>query len=187
MDQYKYWSILLLQEAAAAKGTTIWLWNTADTTDYSSCIWGELSLTANMLQCLQKHNIKHCVSHASVILNWTLVKILSCSTVHCSCVRVAAKKLVLFCCVKTTKMFLRKKNICFKTNSLLYICLFLHPEAEKRNHFSFMNKSGLNMQYSLTEFSTLIINEYYIIDVIYVISGIYSTFHRSPNCSLYFP
>jgi len=90
------------------------------------------------------------------------------------------------CCVKTTKMFLRKKNICFKTNSLLCVCLFLHPEAEKRNHFSFMNKS-LNMQYSLTEFSTLIINEYYIIDVIYVISGIYSTFHRSPNCGLYFP
>ena len=102
MDQYKYWSILLLQEAAAAKGTTIWLRNTADTTDYSSCIWGELSLTANMLHCLQKQNIKPCVSHASVILNWTLVKILSCSTVHSSCVRVAAKKLVLFCCVTHT-------------------------------------------------------------------------------------
>jgi len=132
-----------------------------------------------MLQCLQKQNIKHCVSHASVILNWTLVKILSCSSVHkqhSSCVRVAAKKLVLFCCVKTTKMFLRKKNICFKTNSLLCVCLFLHPEAEKRNHFSFMNKS-LNIQYSLTEFSTLIINEYYIIDVILEFT-LLSTGHR---------
>ena len=37
---------------------------------------------------------------------------------------------------------------------------FLHREAEKRNHFSFMNKS-FNMQCSLTKFSTLIVSEYY--------------------------
>ena len=36
----------------------------------------------------------------------------------------------------------------------------LHCEAEKRNHFSFMNKS-FNMQCNLTKFSTLIVNEYY--------------------------
>ena len=34
------------------------------------------------------------------------------------------------------------------------------PRAEKRNHFSFMNKS-LNTQCNLTKFSTLIVNEYY--------------------------
>jgi len=36
----------------------------------------------------------------------------------------------------------------------------LHRRAEKRNHFSFMNKS-LNTQCNLTKFSTLIVSEYY--------------------------
>ena len=52
-----------------------------------------------------------------------------------------------------------------------------HREAEKRNHFSFMNKS-FNTQYNLTKFSTLIISEYYIIDVTYLISRIYTNIRR---------
>jgi len=36
----------------------------------------------------------------------------------------------------------------------------LHPDAEKINHFSFMNKS-FNTQCNLTRFSTLIVTEYY--------------------------
>ena len=36
----------------------------------------------------------------------------------------------------------------------------IHREAEKRNRFSFVNKS-FNVQCNLTKFSTLIVNEYY--------------------------
>ena len=36
----------------------------------------------------------------------------------------------------------------------------LHREAEKRNHYSFMNKS-VNTQCNLTKFSTFILNEYH--------------------------
>ena len=36
----------------------------------------------------------------------------------------------------------------------------LHREAEKRNHFSFVNKS-FNTQRNFTKFSTLIVNEYF--------------------------
>jgi len=36
----------------------------------------------------------------------------------------------------------------------------IHREAEKKNHFSFMNKS-FNIHCSLTKFITLIVNEYY--------------------------
>jgi len=40
-----------------------------------------------------------------------------------------------------------------------------------------MNKS-FNTQYNLTKFSTLIISEYYIIDVTYLICGIYTNIRR---------
>jgi len=33
------------------------------------------------------------------------------------------------------------------------------------------------MQYNLTKFSTVIVNEYYIIDVTYLVSGIFVNFH----------
>ena len=36
----------------------------------------------------------------------------------------------------------------------------IHRDAEKRNHFSFMNKS-FNTQRNVTKFSTFIVNEYY--------------------------
>jgi len=37
---------------------------------------------------------------------------------------------------------------------------YIHRDAEKRNHFSFMIKS-FNTKCNLTKFSTLIVNEYY--------------------------
>jgi len=36
----------------------------------------------------------------------------------------------------------------------------MHREAEKRTHFSFVNKS-FNMQRNLTKFDNLIVDEYY--------------------------
>jgi len=40
-----------------------------------------------------------------------------------------------------------------------------------------MNKS-FTTQYNLTKFSTLSVNEYYVIDVTYLLSGIYTNFRR---------
>jgi len=45
-------------------------------------------------------------------------------------------------------------------SSLFWDTVYIHREAEKRNRFSFMDKS-FNMQCNLTKFSTLIVNEYY--------------------------
>jgi len=70
-------------------------------------------------------------------------------------------------------------RVCVRNGVLTEVCCrLLHRDAEKRNHFSFMNES-FSMQCNLTKFSTLsLLLMNIIVDVTYLISGIFTNFHR---------